>query len=321
VTRRSAVDLDVVPALFPDRVATRAQLIKLGVDPATISRRCQADGRWRRLLPGVVLMSDTEPNRRQLVRASLLRTGPLTVVTGMEAAYRHGVRRIPADRPVHILIPHGMRVGSRGFLLVERSRRAWDKHVVDGIPLAGPARALIDGARRERRTDIVRAMIADALNRGVCQLGDLHEELCLPRLRGTALPRRVLTEVNDGVRSAAEAWARSLVRRSDLPPPEWNVAIRTASGVLLGVADAWWEEAGLAWEIDSREFHLSPADYERTMARHSAMVAAGIMVVHTTPARLKRDAAAVIKELRGAYEFARSRPLPSVLTELWRPSS
>jgi hypothetical protein len=276
---------------------------------------------WRRLLPGVYLLSGGEPTRRQLVRAALLRTGPLTVVTGLEAARRHGVRRLPDDPGVHILVPEGLRVSSQGFLLVERTRRTWDEVRVDGFPLVLPARALIDHARRECRPDVVRAMIADAIQRSVCTVSQLNSELRQFNLRGSALPREVMDEVADGVRSAAEGWARSLVTRSKMSRPAWNVALRTNTGRQLGVVDAWWDEVGLAWEIDSREFHLDPRDYERTLAKHSAMTAAGILVVHTVPTRLLRDPRGVLQDLLGAYQFAARRPRPPVHGVLWRPAA
>jgi hypothetical protein len=180
------------------------------------------------------------------------------------------------------------------------------------------ARALIDAARKESRLDVVRAFIADAVQRRLCSPQALAEELKDLRLGGTHLPRRVLDEVSDGVRSAAEAWSRSLIRRSSLPEPEWNVLIRSTAGKQLAVVDGWWGDVGLAWQIDSLEFHLSPDDYARTMAQHSALLANGVMTVHTVPSRLRSDPAGVLNELRGAYQAAAQRPRPGVSATLWR---
>jgi hypothetical protein len=312
---RYNVELRNLAEQFADSVATRAELVKLGLDPSTPARRCRYGTPWRRLLPGVYLLTGGEPTRRQLVRAALLRAGPIAAVTGLEAARRLGVRRLPEDPHVHILVPAGIRTTSRGFLVVERTNRRWDERRVDGFPLVTAPRALIDHARREHRLDVVRAMVADAVQRNICSIDDLVSELRLPRLRGTAIPRRVMHEVGAGVRSVAEAWARTLVRRSHLPEPAWNVLLRSRTGRLLGVVDGWWDEIGLAWEIDSKEFHLSPADYEETLTRHSRLAAAGVLVVHTVPSRIRRDPLGVIRELSGAYEFASRRPRPPILTE------
>jgi hypothetical protein len=321
VTRLSQTDFALLAERFPDAVATWRDLVKLGVGAAVPARRCRPGGGWTRLLTGTYLLTGGTPSRRQLVRAALLRAGPLAVVTGVEGARRHGVRRLPEEPGVHVLVPGGQHVGSQSFLLVERTERPWRQNIVDGFPIALPARCLIDAARREQRIDTVRGMIADALQRDVCDVPSLATELRHQRLRGTAVPRFVLDEVCAGVRSAAEAWARRLVRRTSLPEPEWNVEIRSATGRRLAVVDAWWEEVGLAWEIDSKEFHLAPSDYERTMTRHSALAAAGVLVVHTLPSQLKKDPAVVVRDLVAAHGWASRSPRPAVTAKLWRPTA
>jgi len=55
-------------------------------------------------------------------------------------------------------------------------------------------------------------------------------------------------------------------------------------GKFLAKPDAWWPEAGVAAEVDSRAWHLLPADYERTLARHDRMIALGVRVLHFPPA-------------------------------------
>jgi hypothetical protein len=314
-----SIDYGVLADAFEDAVAARRHLLELGFSSATLAKKCRPGGGWTRLFLGVYLVAGGTPSRRQLVRGALLRAGPLTYLTGCEAIRMYGVRRAPADQRIHVLVPHGRRVASQGALLVERSNRPWDGTLIDGFPVVTLARALIDAARKESGLDVVRAVIADAVQRQLCSPDALAEELKNLRLGGTSLPRRVLDEVSDGVRSAAEAWSRSLIHRSVLPPPQWNVLIRSASGVQLAIVDGWWDEVGLAWQIDSVEFHLGPDDYARTMAQHSALLANGVMTVHTVPSRLKKDPAGVIAELRGAYHAAQQRRRPDVSATLWRP--
>lgn len=116
-----------------------------------------------------------------------------------------------------------------------------------------------------------------------------------------------------GVRRVpAEAWARSLVRGGRLGDPAWNVSLRTADGRSLGVVDAWWDDVGMAWEIDSLEFHLAPEAYAWTMRKHSALAAAGVLVVHTLPSQLRRDAAGVLRDLAATHASAAARPRPPV---------
>jgi hypothetical protein len=319
MTHKPSIDYGLLTDAFDDAVATRRHLLALGLSSATLAKKCRPGGGWTRLFLGVYLITGGTPSRRQLVRGALLRAGPLTFLTGCEAARRHGVRRLPPDQRIHVLVPHERRVGSQGSLLVERTNRPWDGTLIDGFPVVTLARALIDAARKESGLDVVRAFIADAVQRQLCSPAALVEELKCKRLGGTSLPRRVLNEVADGVRSAAEAWARSLILRSSLPSPQWNVLLRSSCGEQLAIVDGWWEEVGLAWQIDSVEFHLAPDDYARTMRQHSALLANGVMTAHTVPSRLNSDPAGVIAELRGAYRAAAQRPKPHVSATLWRP--
>ncbi len=60
--------------------------------------------------------------------------------------------------------------------------------------------------------------------------------------------------------------------------------------------------------MDSREWHLAPADWERTLARHDRMSSYGIIVMHFTPAQIRREPKAVAGMLGAALTAARDRP-------------
>jgi hypothetical protein len=96
-----------------------------------------------------------------------------------------------------------------------------------------------------------------------------------------ALFRRVLAEVAAGIRSAPEAELRELIASSSLPPPLYNPDLYL-NGKFLARPDAWWPQAAVAVEVDSKEWHLLPSDWQRTLRRHRRMTAAGIYVVHLT---------------------------------------
>ena len=131
-----------------------------------------------------------------------------------------------------------------------------------------------------------------------------------PRKQSSWL-RRALAEVADGVRSAAEGDLRKLIKVSKLPDPMYNARMFVGEE-FLAQPDAWWRDAGVAGEVDSREWHLAPADWERTMARHRRMSAVGIIVLHISPRQLKDQPADTIAEMAGALRYG--RPLPAVTT-------
>jgi very-short-patch-repair endonuclease len=160
-------------------------------------------------------------------------------------------------------------------------------------------------------TDIgeVRAVVAGAVQRGLCPLARLMEELEQGPRQGSALLRRALAEVADGVRSTAEGQLHALIKRARLPVPMFNPRLFVGRD-FLAVPDCWWPDAGVVAEVDSREWHLSPREWENTLARHARMSAVGIVVLPFPPKRIRTAASAVIAEIRSA--LATGRPLPQV---------
>ena len=108
----------------------------------------------------------------------------------------------------------------------------------------------------------------------------------LVRRAGASWFRTVLAEIADGVRSVAEADLRTLIKREGLPVPMYNPRLFVGP-TFIAAPDAWWPDAGVAVEVESRQWHLSPGDWERTMARAARMGGYGIVVLHFPPRRLE----------------------------------
>lgn len=307
------MDIDSLADLFVDRVATAPELIHIGLSSNSIYARCRPGGPWQRLLPGVLLLANSTPTRTELARAAVRLTAPNSVLTGNDALKLHGLRAAQPGGPVHVLVPAGRQVRSDAAVRVERTTRM-PKPVLRKKFLAAPVtRAVLDTARSLTSIDQARAVMAESVQRGLTTPNALASELADGSQRGSALPRKVLHELHQGVHSVAESWGYRVIAKSDLPMPEWNVRLLTADGALLGIADAWWDSVGLAWEIDSYEFHLSPADYSDTLTRNARMTGAGLVVVHTVPNRIRREPKSVLTELRNAYGHAAARSRPPVI--------
>jgi hypothetical protein len=284
-----------------------------GISRGTITRRTQPGGPWRPLLPAIVLLHNGPPTRDDMRRAALLHAGPGAILTGSDALELHGMRRMPPPTGlIHVLIPANRRRVGAGKLLVERTDRL-PAPARGKWPLAPIERAALDLVRRSRDRDVVRAVLAEVVQRGRTTPARLVAELEAGSDRGTALPREVLAAVSDGIRSVAEAKARELLRRGGLPQPMWNARLVDArTGRFIAVADAWFDEVALAWEIDSYEFHLGPADYERTMERRVAMTAVGISVVAHSPKRVIDQGTQVLRDLASNLGQAAARPRPPI---------
>ncbi len=298
-----------------DGVVLQRELLALGMSSSTIAHRTRPGGPWQRLLPGVLLVYSGSASRMQRLRAGLVYAGPNAMFTGVTALRGHGVRKLPAEHALHLLVPHSSQRSSCGFVILERTRRMPDPLDIVDLPWAPVARATIDGARRIRDLGQVRALLSEVVQRGRCSLAALGAELRDAQIRGTALPRLVLREVSDGVRSAAEGEARELISSIQVAEPLWNQDIFDAQGRWIARPDAVWIEFGVVLEIDSMEWHLSPVDYQRTQTRHRRMTAAGLLVIHVSPSAVRTDPSAFVADLRATLEAAASRPAPAVYLE------
>lgn len=243
----------------------------------------------------------------------MLYAGREAVVTGFAALLRHGAQ-VPSSDRVDILLPVSRRRQSCGFVVVHRTNRMPESLVLaDGLRYAPIVRAVADAVRAGMESRPARALVADAVQRYHCAIQDLAAELMAGQPQGTAVFREVLAEVADGIGSAAEGDLRRLIIRSGLPAPLYNPKLYVGS-TFLARPDAWWPDAGVACEVDSRAWHLSPDDWERTQARHARMSANGVIVLHYPPRRLRADAKAVVAELRSAIVAGRRSPPLAITT-------
>ncbi|WP_409489655.1 hypothetical protein [Amycolatopsis sp. cmx-11-12] len=279
----------------------------------TIYTRCLPGGPWQRLLPGVVLLHDQNPTSSEMVTAALLYAGANALLSGTEACRLHGLRpsALPDAQGLHLLIPHDRKVRSVGFVTTERTVRLPSPSNRNGVPLAPLVRATTDTVRRLADPLVSEELLIEAIQQGKCHPKALLWELDHGTQRGTAVPRRLLTDWVD-IRSMAEARAKLLSRGLAAPPSHWNAELFDCSGKYLGRPDAWWDAVGLAWEIDSFDFHFRRSGYRRTVDRNTRYTTAGIVVVQTLPSQLLNDPAAVIADLETAWRVAASRPRPDV---------
>jgi hypothetical protein len=312
------MDLTRLRAAFPHGVATAKQLVAAGVPERTVYHRCLDGGPWQNPLPGIIFLFSGRPTRRQLVLAAVLLGGPMAMVTGAEACRRHGLRRGPArlrdEREaideVHLLVPDCRQLRSVDYVHVERTNSLPEPVIRSGVPLAPLPRACIDAVRRLRTEGEIAELLSDAVQRRLCTVAQLSVELEASSRRHTALPRRVLRSVADGVRSAAELTAKRMWPSTGLPSPMWNAEVYTEDGVFLGNADCWLDDVAMVWEIESTEWHLSPEDHDRTVERAARFTAAGAVYTASKPKKIRTDPAEVARILRATYSQAAARPRP-----------
>ena len=288
-----------------DGVVSRGQLIALGVTDAFI-RHQLTTMRWLAFAPGVYLTTGGAMSTdTQRARGAVLCCGAGSMITGTAGLRLHGVNAA-VDPQIHALIAHSSRrVGNR-LVRPIRSRALPRPVAVRGIPVAPIARCAIDACRGVSSLDEVRARLAAPVQQRRCEAVSLLAAAFEVGRIGPVISAG-LTEIVDGVRSAPEGRVRKLVLASELPAPLWNPSLYSSAGLLIAIPDAYWEDAGVAIEVESRQYHFSPASWERTLARRALMSSYGILVVQCPPSRLRQDSKGFIQEVIRAHAMGLAR--------------
>ncbi|MEU0558454.1 hypothetical protein [Dactylosporangium sp. NPDC006015] len=291
----------------------RSQLTAAGVTRSQLRWRLHT-GRWTAPLPGVYATFSGELSPHQQAIAALLYGGPAACLTGAAALVVHGFHTAPRERCVRIVVPCNRRVPSTGFVRVHRTTRPdLFSRRYGPLRVTSPERCVVEASRLCTDPGRVRAMVAEAVQSAHCTVEDLTRELAAAPKAGTAVLRRAVAEVLAGVRSIAEGEARALLARSTvLPAMLWNPVLKTLDGMALPSPDGWIPDVGLALEVDSRSYHLSPEDWERNLHRHARLAEAGAVVLHFSPQQIHRDPAWFVASVERSY-LARLTANPSPL--------
>jgi hypothetical protein len=297
-----------------DCLVSRTQALAAGLSPGVLRHRLRLGGPWSVCLPGVYLTVTGTPTQAQREIAAILYGGPNSVLTGT-VALRHHRLPAPDSAAIDLLIPAPSRRQSVSYVCVHRTSRM--PGIVFGPPhraYVSPARAAADAARGLTDSRAARALLAGVVQSGGCTTAELADELNAGPIRYSALLRSVLAEVAEGVRSAPEAELRDLIKKAGLPMPLFNPRLYLPNGTFIACPDAWWPEAGVAVEIDSRRWHISPDDWERTMDRHDQLSQHSIVTLHFTPHKLRSDQVFVMTKMKNAYQSGTARPRLRITT-------
>jgi hypothetical protein len=188
-------------------VASRGQLLALGMADRAMQYRLRPGGPWQAVLPGVYLAVTGTPTFEQKEMAALLYAGPGSVVTGPAALTHHGLRvpgalthhdqRVPGAVPVvDVLVPVTRQRIDLNFVRLHRTARMPARPVPAGpVRLAPVPRAVADTAWQLTSLDDVRAIVTDALRSGQCTVSQLTAELNEGPIRGSAAFRSALADL------------------------------------------------------------------------------------------------------------------------------
>ena len=245
-------------------VFTAAEAVTAGHGHSEI-QNLTGSGRWVRLRRGVLIAAeDLERVRRDGLAhrvdclAVVLALGrPRTAVSHVSAAQLWG---LPVPRSaagiVRLTDPDRWRRGA-GYVMSRAPLRAGEAWRSGPLRLTSAPRTLVDCAREWCLEDAVVAMDA-ALLAGRTTPDELRVAAASVRhWPGAAGAVRAAAHADGRAESPLETRGRLRIVGAGLPSPELQVEIR-AGGRLIGVVDAWFDEAAVAVEFDGRVKYTDP---------------------------------------------------------------
>lgn len=319
-------------------ILTRDQLRELGVGRAALRWRLST-GQWQEVLPGVYATFNGPTDNAHRLQAAVLYGGPGAMITAAAACRISGLKYVPADDRITVLIPDTSRRSDAAFVRVARSRRlpelarraipgptgpAWARPSISAAPVF---RAVLDLARElgtEMNRELprrpngepylvtrsaqvfyvqalnnVRAVLCESVQRGLATISELQGELDEGPRRGSGLARRALADADAGCRSAPECELRDLVRTSSVLPEPLWNA--PLPGLRHVIPDGCLAAARLLLEVESIEWHRFGDAPERTEQRRALLASHGWTVYPVSPRRLRADPQVVLQEIEEAY--------------------
>jgi hypothetical protein len=309
---RSAADRQW--GLFTARDARRA-----GYGHDEIRTLC-GTGVWVRLRRGVFTtaerLADLSGRRHaaDCLATLLALDRPSTVVSHTSAARLLGLPvRADQERTVRLTDPTLWRAG-RGFRMNAAPLDADEVVGLGPFRLTSVARTLVDCAREWPLEDAVVAMDA-ALLADRTTIGQLSRLAAGQQSwRGVQRARRAIGLADGRAESPLETRGRLRIVGAGFPTPELQVDIR-AEDRLVGVVDAWFEDAGVAMEFDGRIKYTQPwrgRTPERVLwdekRREDELRALGIRVVRIADADLGSDWPRIERRLRTLLDAPSSLP-------------
>jgi hypothetical protein len=272
------------------RNVTRAQLLALGLSPQAIDRRLQS-GLLHREHLSVYSVGTPATTPIEHAAAAVLACGDQALLgQGSGLALWGFARRWPD--PPHVIAPTDRRP-SKVIVHKAKALAKADIRIHHGIRVTSPARTLLDCAPI---MPITRA-VNDALRSPYLtqtQLADVCPRY--PKHPGTRVLAEFLDATSGPTRSEFEDAFPEFCVTFDLPVPLMNV-------IVCGYeVDAYFPDHGVIVELDGWAFHRDRLTFESDRNRDADTLAAGLVTVRITWARMTTDPRYEADRLHGILE-------------------
>lgn len=282
-------------------LATRRQLLEVGVSPAEIKHRART-GALHRVHRGVYRVGHLAPSLEARYLAAVLACGESAMLSGRAAAHLLGLLKgrppVPeVTAPTERNVPgiHTRRC---------RTLQPEDRTTYRGIPTTALAPTLVALAPKLAPDDLAYA-VHEALVRHRLRPAQVETVLArTPNAPGAGRLRAVLRGETPVTLSKLERSFLALLRREGLPLPETN---RLAGPRRV---DCRWPEHAVTVELDSYRYHGSRHAWELDRRREREAHARGDEHRRYTYGDVLEDTAPMLRELRALLRPRAARPAP-----------
>jgi hypothetical protein len=282
-------------------VVARRQLVAMGVGNRAIGDRLSR----RLLVPlhrGVYAFGHRQLRIEGRWLAAVLAAGPGAVLSHRDAAALHGLRPTPEGRRISVSTPSHARAIPGVWLKARRRLGADEVTTVRAIPVASPARTLVDLAPMLTAAQLA-ATLGEADRRALLDPGAVERALARVKSRHGQGHARLHAALDAHVKHGAvltRSWLEErfldLVLTAGLPRPLLNVP---AAGFEV---DALWPDHGVVVELDGWAHHSGRRAAARDRDKTNRLQVAGYVVLRFLHADVvgapERVAAAVRAALR-----------------------
>ena len=267
------------------------QLERIGLLKSSIARRVRK-GFLHPLHRGVYAAGHTALSRRGREWAAVLACGADAVLSHTTAGALWGLARTEAA--LEVTTPR--KLHQRPGLVLHRTRKLdpADRATVDGVPVTGLHRTLVDLAEVLSERGLAKAVHESEVRR-LFDLKQLVEaQTRVPGRSGRHRLRRICEQYEPPptTRSHAEALFLELLDEAGLPAPAANA---TRCGYEL---DCFWPDAELNVEVDGAATHKTTTAFYADRRRDRALRREGIAVIRVTWEDLTTGRAELESDLR-----------------------
>lgn len=291
-------------------ILERSQLRAAGLQPHQIRHLCD-----RRLLCRLTLttyrIGGAATTTESAAMSAVLREGAGAALGTVSALAWWGLPGFTVE-PLHVVRPHGSGLGDHPSVTVHTSRLLPRHHLTEhrGIAVVTPARAIFDAAAslRPQRTEQV---LEKAWARNLVSGAVLHamfDELAQRGRPGIGVMRQLLTDRPPGYRpheSGLELRFSRLLADAGEAPMDRQVDV--GGGCWIGRVDFIDRAARVIVEVQSLEFHGTPAERAADAARIAALEAAGWTVIEVTEQDLWFAPGEMLRRVAAARRAGRQR--------------